>query len=71
MFKAVSSRVSFPEMDASILQFWKDNDVFRRTESERPDAPPFMLFEGPPPAHGQPALERGFDSSICSPAVAR
>ena len=69
MFKAVSSRVSFPEMDASILQYWKDNDVFRRTETERPDAPPFMLFEGPPTANGSPGihhvLARVFKDVIC------
>ena len=46
MFKPVSSRVSFPELDANVLQQWKDKDVFRRTESERPDAPLFMMNEG-------------------------
>ena len=69
MFKSVSSRVSFPEMEANVLQQWKDADVFRRTSSERPDAPLFMLFEGPPTANGSPGihhvLARVFKDVIC------
>ena len=52
MFKAVPSRVSFPELDANILKYWREKDVFRRTETEREDGPLFMLFEGPSPASG-------------------
>ncbi len=56
MFKPVSSRVSFPELDANVLQQWKEKDVFRRTESERQDAPLFMMYEGPPTANGSPGI---------------
>ncbi|MYC30254.1 MAG: isoleucine--tRNA ligase [Chloroflexi bacterium] len=69
MFTAVPSRISMPELDARILQYWKENDVFRRTESERPDAPLFMLYEGPPTANGSPGihhvLARVFKDVIC------
>ena len=69
MFKPVSSRVSFPELDANVLKQWKDKDVFRRTESERPDAPLFMMYEGPPTANGSPGihhvLARVFKDVIC------
>jgi len=69
MFQAVSSRVNFPELDAKILKHWRERDVFRRTESERIDAPTFMLFEGPPTANGSPgihhALARVFKDVIC------
>ena len=56
MFKQVSSRVSFPEMEKGILQFWKDKDIFRRTERDRDDKPLFMLYEGPPTANGSPGI---------------
>ena len=49
MFEPVSSRVSFPEIDASVLQLWKDKDVFARASEERMESPSFMLYEGPPP----------------------
>ena len=69
MFKPVSSRVSFPELDANVLKQWKEKDVFRRTESERPDAPLFMMYEGPPTANGSPGihhvLARVFKDVIC------
>ena len=69
MFEPVSSRVSFPELDANILQYWRDKDVFHRTETEREDSPLFMLFEGPPTANGSPGihhvLARVFKDVIC------
>ncbi len=69
MFKPVSSRVSFPELDANVLQQWKEKDVFRRSESERPEAPLFMMYEGPPTANGSPGihhvLARVFKDVIC------
>ena len=69
MFDAVSSRVSFPDLDAETLQYWKDRDVFRRSVDERPDAPLFMMYEGPPTANGSPGihhvLARVFKDVIC------
>ena len=56
MFDVVSSRVSFPDLDAEILEYWKERDVFRRSSEERPDAPLFMMYEGPPTANGSPGI---------------
>ena len=56
MFKTVSSRVSFPDMEKRILEFWKERDIFRRTETEKEDRPLFMLYEGPPTANGSPGI---------------
>ena len=55
-FDVVSSRVSFPELDAEILDYWKERDVFRRSVDDRPDAPLFMMYEGPPTANGSPGI---------------
>ena len=69
MFKAVPSRVSFPELDSSVLKYWNEKDIFHRTEMEREDGPIFMLFEGPPTANGSPGihhvLARVFKDVIC------
>ena len=35
-FDPVPSRVSFPEQEESILGFWKEKDVFRRSIEQRP-----------------------------------
>ena len=55
-FDVVSSRVSFPDLDAEILDYWKERDVFRRSVDDRPDAPLFMMYEGPPTANGSPGI---------------
>ena len=69
MFTPVSSKVSFPEMESTILQLWRDGNIFHRTESERLEGPLFMLYEGPPTANGSPGihhvLARVFKDVIC------
>ena len=69
MFSPVSSRVSFPELDARILEYWKERDVFRRAGTEREGAPRFMLYDGPPTANGSPGihhvLARIFKDVMC------
>ncbi len=69
MFSPVSSRVSFPELDARILEHWKERDVFRRAGTEREGAPTFMLYDGPPTANGSPGihhvLARIFKDVMC------
>ena len=69
MFDVVSSRVSFPDLDAEILEYWKKQAVFRRSVAERPHAPLFMMYEGPPTANGSPGihhvLARIFKDVIC------
>ena len=69
MFNPVSSRVSFPDLDAGILRQWEKNDVFQRTWTERENAPLFVMFEGPPTANGSPGihhvLARVFKDVIC------
>ncbi len=56
MFDVVSSRVSFPGLDSETLEYWRKQDVFRRSIDERPDAPLFMMYEGPPTANGSPGI---------------
>ncbi|MCX6023934.1 MAG: isoleucine--tRNA ligase, partial [Chloroflexi bacterium] len=55
-FKQVGSRVNFPEMEERILQFWKDNDIFKKSVDQREGAPLFILYEGPPTANGRPGI---------------
>ena len=55
-FRAVTSRVSFPEQEEEILAFWKQHDIFKRTVEERPEDNVFSFFEGPPTANGNPGI---------------
>ncbi|MDP2327913.1 MAG: isoleucine--tRNA ligase [Dehalococcoidia bacterium] len=55
-FEPVPSRVSFPEQEERILDFWKQNNIFRRSIDERPEDRVFTFYEGPPTANGNPGI---------------
>jgi len=55
-FEPVDPKVSFPELERGILDFWKDADVFRRSLDQRRDAPLWVFYEGPPTANGKPGV---------------
>ncbi len=52
MFKPVSSKVNFPQLEEKILDFWKSNTIFERSIETRKDNPRFVFYEGPPTANG-------------------
>ncbi len=56
MFDHIGSRVNLRQVEEEILRFWKEKDIFHRTETERDGRPLFMLFEGPPTANGSPGI---------------
>ncbi len=56
VFKSVSAKVSFPEMEERILQIWKELDLLHRIDEAREGAPRFTLYEGPPTANGAPGI---------------
>jgi isoleucyl-tRNA synthetase len=56
MFSEVSTRASFPEMEAEVRRFWKDRDIFARSVKQREGRPFFVFYEGPPTANGLPGI---------------
>lgn len=69
MFKEVSSKVDFPELEEKILEFWKRNNIFKKSLEKRKESKPFVFYEGPPTANGRPgshhALSRSYKDIIC------
>ena len=64
-FRPVGSQVSFPELEERVLGFWRESDVFRRSQSEGggqvdEEKPLFMFYEGPPTANGPPGIHHVF-----------
>lgn len=53
-FQAASNNVSFPKQEESILEFWKTNDIYKRSLEQRADQQRYVFFEGPPTANGKP-----------------
>jgi isoleucyl-tRNA synthetase len=54
MFDEVPPQPSYQEVEAKVLEFWKEKDVFKRSEAK--EGPNFVFYEGPPTANGQPAM---------------
>ncbi|OEK03872.1 isoleucine--tRNA ligase [Roseivirga sp. 4D4] len=46
----------FAKVGEDILQFWKDNEIFEKSVSEKEGKPTFTFFEGPPSANGTPGI---------------
>lgn len=44
------------ELEERILQFWDDQDIFRKSVKQREGSKPFVFFEGPPTANGSPGI---------------
>ncbi|MFH0953676.1 MAG: isoleucine--tRNA ligase [Verrucomicrobiota bacterium] len=54
MLEPVSNKVSFPELEAGILEFWAKHDTFKKSLELRRTAPEFVFYDGPPFATGLP-----------------
>ncbi len=52
------------EIEARILAFWDENDIFRRSIEERDAAKPFIFYEGPPTANGRPGVHHAMSRTI-------
>ncbi len=55
-FKEVRPFVNYPELEAEILQFWREHRTFEKSLEMRKDAPRFVFYEGPPTANGKPGV---------------
>jgi len=54
MFKPVSPKVSFPELEEKILSFWKEEKIFEKSVSSRPTDKKWTFLDGPPFITGMP-----------------
>ena len=53
-FRPVIKNVSFPKQEESILNFWRDNEIYDKSLAQRDGQEKFVFFEGPPTANGKP-----------------
>ena len=56
MFKPVSSKLNINEMELSVLDFWKEEMVFKRSTENRAGGNEYVFYEGPPTANGKPGV---------------
>ncbi len=55
-FKEVQGRYDGPTLEAEVLDFWRENDVFQKTLDQTEGGPQFSFNEGPPTANGKPGI---------------
>jgi len=54
MFEPVEGSVNFPELEARIGQFWREQQIYEKSLAARTGADKFVFYEGPPTANGMP-----------------
>ncbi|HAP35165.1 MAG TPA: isoleucine--tRNA ligase [Bacteroidetes bacterium] len=69
MFKELTDKINYSEVEEEILKFWEENKVFEESVSSRNGKPQFTFYEGPPTANGRPGIHhvmaRTLKDAIC------
>ena len=53
-FRALGAQIDLPAMERSILDFWRENQIFEKSTQSRAQGTPWTFYEGPPTANGMP-----------------
>ncbi|MDI6804085.1 MAG: isoleucine--tRNA ligase [Bacteroidota bacterium] len=56
MFKELTDKLNYSELELHILKFWKENNIFDQSITTRDSNKSFTFFEGPPTANGRPGI---------------
>ena len=56
MYEKVSTDLNFVEREKKTEQFWKDNDIFKKSMDSRKEGETYTFYDGPPTANGKPHI---------------
>ena len=56
MYEKVSTNLDFVTREKSVLDFWKENDIFEKSIKNREGGPTYTFYDGPPTANGKPHI---------------
>ncbi len=56
MYNKVSTDLSFVDREKAVVDFWKDNDIFKKSIENREGGEVYTFFDGPPTANGKPHI---------------
>ncbi|MBQ8526515.1 MAG: isoleucine--tRNA ligase [Clostridia bacterium] len=56
MYNKVDNNLNFVEREKKIEQFWKDNNIFRKSMDIRKEGENYTFYDGPPTANGKPHI---------------
>jgi len=55
LFQEVSE-TNFPKLEETVLAFWRQNQIFAKSDRKSAPKGEFVFYEGPPTANGKPAM---------------
>jgi len=64
MFREVSSKLNIAGREENILQFWKEENIFKKSLALRQNSPEFVFYEGPPTANGRPGIHHVMSRTV-------
>ncbi len=56
MYNKVDTNMNFVEREKAVEQFWRDNDIFRKSMKIREGCETYTFYDGPPTANGKPHI---------------
>lgn len=56
--------LNLPQVAEEILKSWEENDTFKKSVETREGNKPFVFYEGPPSANGQPGIHHVLSRAI-------
>ncbi|MDY2789978.1 MAG: isoleucine--tRNA ligase [Lachnospiraceae bacterium] len=56
MYEKVSANLNFVDREKKVSEFWKKNDIFKKSIELREGCPTYMFYDGPPTANGKPHI---------------
>lgn len=56
MYNKVDTNLNFVEREKQVEQFWKDNDIFKKSMENRKEGETYTFYDGPPTANGKPHI---------------
>ncbi|NMA56167.1 MAG: class I tRNA ligase family protein, partial [Treponema sp.] len=64
MYKPVDPKVDFSKEEEKILEFWKTNNIFKKSIEQRAENEEYVFYDGPPFATGLPHFGHFIPSTI-------
>ena len=56
MYEKVSANMNFVEREKKTEEFWRENDIFRKSMENRKEGETYTFYDGPPTANGKPHI---------------
>ena len=56
MYKKVTSDMNFIPREEEVLKFWKENEIFKKSQAAAEGKPEWTFYDGPPTANGKPHI---------------